>query len=383
MKISICGDVKIDNPQGLALSDELSSILHSCDYNIINFEAPVNAGLNGIEKSGPCINQSEDTPDWLEKNGWNIFSLSNNHTMDYGDDGFYKTVASFKHSTVFGAGNWGDAYSPLYLGNDDLKIAFLALTHREFGCLHDQFSQKDRLGTAWICHPIVEEIIQETRKKCDFLFIYAHAGVEFLEQPLPEWRTLYRHFIDIGCNGVFASHPHIPMGVEYYKECPIFYSLGNFCFQMNDYSKINSYWFNSIVTILNIDDNKKLNIEDHLVKYDPTSNKILIDKSEQFLNHIIAMNKLLKDDGNYIKFIDKEVLSMLSSEMRLFSYSGLIPISDIQELPLRSRLLNKLLGRTIKRVDNTSKTHLLNNLQCESHRWLIERGLKLKFGINF
>ena len=39
-----------------------------------------------------------------------------------------------------------------------------------------------------------------------------------------------KQYIDAGADLVIGSHPHVLQGISYYKEKPIFYSLGNFIF---------------------------------------------------------------------------------------------------------------------------------------------------------
>jgi poly-gamma-glutamate synthesis protein (capsule biosynthesis protein) len=318
----------------------------------------------------------------VENNGWNVVSLANNHAMDYGNEGLEHTMRSFKNAHLFGAGSWEEAYKPLiFTASGGSKIGIIACSHREFGCLYDEYSQKNCFGYAWICHPRIDKMIIETRNQVDALFIYAHAGVEELEQPLPEWRTLYKHFIDLGCDGVIASHPHIPMGSEIYKGKPIYYSLGNFCFQKGSYDNVGNYWLNSIMVELTVDDNKNVIVSEHLVVYAPMSNCINADCSADSKAHILDMNKCLADSVEYMTFINEKVVEMWPWYQKLFEWSGFVPIPNITELPLKYQLKNKILGRHTHRNDYTSKTHLLNNLQCESHRWTIQRALNLIYNI--
>ena len=42
-----------------------------------------------------------------------------------------------------------------------------------------------------------------------------------------------RAAIDAGADLVLGHHPHVPQGIEFYKEGVIAYSLGNFVFDLN------------------------------------------------------------------------------------------------------------------------------------------------------
>ena len=68
-----------------------------------------------------------------------------------------------------------------------------------------------------MCHPKVSSIIQTLKVNVDFLFLIVHAGVEYMDIPIPEIRNLYKSYIDLGADAIIASHPHVPQGYEEYK----------------------------------------------------------------------------------------------------------------------------------------------------------------------
>lgn len=72
--------------------------------------------------------------------------------------------------------------------------------------------QRLTLGDALMSHPVVDEMIVKSKIEVDFLYLYVHAGIEDVYYPLPETRTLYKHFIDMGADGVIASHPYTLQG---------------------------------------------------------------------------------------------------------------------------------------------------------------------------
>lgn len=49
----------------------------------------------------------------------------------------------------------------------------------------------------------------------DYLIVFNHGGVEYMDVPLPEWRDVYRLWIEMGADAVIASHPHVPQGYEF------------------------------------------------------------------------------------------------------------------------------------------------------------------------
>ena len=54
--------------------------------------------------------------------------------------------------------------------------------------------------------------------------------MEYKTKVAREQRELGQALVDAGADVVFGSHNHCLQGIEYYKGCPILYSLGNLIF---------------------------------------------------------------------------------------------------------------------------------------------------------
>nr|WP_239674520.1 CapA family protein [Mangrovibacillus cuniculi] len=76
----------------------------------------------------------------------------------------------------------------------------------------------------------VVDIIQKEKAENDLVFVYIHWGKEKISHPEQYIRNYGKMMVDAGADAVVGSHPHVLQGVEYYKEKPIAYSLGNFLF---------------------------------------------------------------------------------------------------------------------------------------------------------
>lgn len=224
VKILFCGDFVANHPQSIKIDSEVQRIFDKCDVKACNFEAPIVSNDSPIKKSGPSLCQSEQSPCFLEKLGFNAIQLSNNHLFDFGKEGYETTKKSFQSSLLIGAGVKDEAYQIKSIKVGELQIGLMSLTHYEFGTLGFDSTEKD-YGCAWINHPLVNKKIIENRDKFDYLFILPHAGIEEIDAPLPEWRQRYKEFIDLGADGVIASHPHVPQGWEIYKDKPIFFGM--------------------------------------------------------------------------------------------------------------------------------------------------------------
>lgn len=368
IRINFFGDFVAPATNSLSTDSALADLIADADYNIVNMEAPaVPDGIGKpIQKSGPTLRQSPQSCSWLEANGFNIISLANNHMMDFGVSGLQATEKAFHTSRTIGAGNWKEAYEPLILECDGKKIGIYALSHCEFGNLIDEWDATSQYGVAWINHPKVDAKLLESREKVDYLIIYAHAGLEYAEQPLPEWRDRYRQLIDLGCDAIIATHPHIMQGWEFYHDHPIVYSLGNFFFPSKMGNSIR--WKQSICATLTLE-GSQISLKTTPLHF--TENGISICKDKECLDYLYRINRTLADTEAYMEYVNGKCLELESSYHNLFVCSGMGTLLSWKDLKRYSRL-------RLREPSRLSITHMLNNLRCETHRWCILRAMKLK-----
>lgn len=363
-QITIWGDFKANNVENLNLSGSLQLLLNRSDINVLNFEAPVKCNEKAIRKSGPNISQDPNTPKWLEARGYNVISLANNHAMDFGADGLRLTESMFQNAYVIGVGTWEEAYKMhVYTTRDGIRVGFLAATHCEFGTMVDKRS--DQYGCSWCQHPDFEKLILQ-KKDVDFLVILNHGGVEYMDMPLPEWRILYRKWIDWGADAVIASHPHVPQGYEIYQGKPICYSLGNFCFQTDNIK--HNHWLESLCCVLNVEKNGKSNFTIYPIYYNVKNNYIDFNHSEDFTKHLTWLNESLKDEEAYMKYVNKFVVELYGHYRGLFTRGGWL-----------ASIFSKEFLKGI--IEGFKKEHIYNCINCESHRWALMRAMRLKYDI--
>ena len=150
LKLFFAGDFcSKPSTKEITVSDELRSVISSCDFKIVNFEVP----LKPEEIKMPKIKrerffQHDDAPDFLRGLGFNLFQVANNHAFDWGEQGFNKMVAALGDCT-FGAGTYDDAYKVKVVEKDGLKIGFMALSFAAYTGVFDGGS-KEGLGCAYI-----------------------------------------------------------------------------------------------------------------------------------------------------------------------------------------------------------------------------------------
>ncbi len=375
VRINIFGDfLSKKEMSNICIDEYLMNRLKSGNLNILNYEAPVKSEGVAIHKSGPTHCQHPSTIEWILKNRFTCVTLANNHISDYGVKGMDETIDCFNKVGIktVGCGSFEESYKPALFSINGIKIAILAFSHFEFGVASDEWDCRYKNGVAWINHPKVDVIISELKTIVDLLIVIPHAGVEEMQQPLPEWRDRYRSLIDLGCDAVIASHPHIIQGYEIYNGKPICYSLGNFFFPKEE--KKDKYWYYSLMATLIVEEsNKSIRLETTPLKFD--NSRIYIVKDDYIISYINQIQQILNDGDKYIEIINKCSIDYINEYNSLFYAGGYL---CMHRMTIKT-LLKMLYCFITKKEFNI--VHALNNIRCESHRYLFLRGIKLKYNI--
>lgn len=364
ISVIACGDFVATKPSVIKFSDELRSLLQHSDIRICNFEAPIEGFGKAAPKSGPSLAQSKESPAFLEDVGFNVALMANNHIMDYGVEACMATLDSFKNSMAIGVGKAKDAYSFKTVSIKNKSIGLLAFCQYEFGIV-ESATRNDEFGVAWINSSDVCDTIRLAKSACDYVLVFPHAGLEDIDAPLPCWRRCYQNLIEWGADAVIASHPHVPQGWEIHNNKPIFYSLGNFYF---DVLSGNQYWNKGLLVKLEFADTIKFKVYNTKFLEDGS---IVIDHSEQISTHTEDIISLLSDEPRYFEYIDKECLMRYS----IYTYSILRGIGGISWFNLGIKHFCKLFLLSL--INKRDRYTLLNILRCETHRWVYERCITL------
>ena len=237
MNILIAGDFcpqdrvaeKFEQGDYESVLGEVKDVITSADYSIVNFECPVTkGGEKPIEKCGPnhcCSEKGMEAVKWV---GFNCVTLANNHFLDFGKEGVVNTLAAcskYGVNTVGGGMNLKEASKILYKEIKGETLAIINCCEHEFSIATETSAGSNPLN------PIQQYYaIQEARKNADYVIVIVHGGHEHYQLPSPRMVETYRFFVDAGADAVVNHHQHCFSGYEEYKGKPIFYGLGNFCF---------------------------------------------------------------------------------------------------------------------------------------------------------
>lgn len=360
IKIFIAGDVvprdrtipffKTKNTD--VLFGDIRHIVNDADIRVVNLEAPIIYGKpTPIKKSGPTLYTTKETAEVLKEVGFNVVTLANNHFRDQGEQGVNDTIDSLKRNKLNFIGGGKDAKEAsnlLYCKVTDKKVAFINACEHEFSIATENRGGSNALDIIKIYHNIIES------KKCaDYVVVIIHGGIEMYQLPTPRMKEIYHFFIDAGADAVVNHHQHCFSGYEIYKDRPVFYGLGNFCFDWK--GRRNSIWNKGYAVTLFLGEKVDYEIYPYLqCDKDPA---VIIQDKVSFESEIKKLNNIITDD----RLLEDKFTEFANKKKQDFLYT-LSPFDNRYIAALNRRGIPKSLYRE-------KKLYAVKNLiWCESHR---------------
>ncbi len=160
--------------------------------------------------------------------GFDVLSLANNHSGDFGPEGREQTKRTLHQA--------GIAYVGL-IGTDETAVLERAGKRWGFCAFAPNSGTCDLRDLAR-----AQQIVRELKTRADFVVVSFHGGAEGAAHQRVPRKTEYFHgenrgdvyafahaVIDAGADLVLGHGPHVTRALELYKDRLIAYSLGNFC----------------------------------------------------------------------------------------------------------------------------------------------------------
>lgn len=342
---------------------EIKPIIEQSDFSIVNLEAPVIYDEpTPISKTGPNLSCSENAVEALKWAGFDCVTLANNHFYDQGEqgvEGTLKACEKYAMSYVGGGRNLQEAETVLYKEIEGKTLAIVNC------CEHEWSIASDKHGGSNPLNPIKQYYaVQEAKKKADYVVVIVHGGIEMYQYPTPRMQETYRFFIDAGADAVVNHHQHCYSGYEVYNGKPIFYGLGNFCFDKNNGK--DGIWNYGYMVELNLDCGQ-FKIYPYKQCLLNSSIALLDSKNEYaFYQKLNEINNIIINGLVLSKQFEKLVLSIGKSRLLEFE-----PISNRYFRILQSRSFFPSLLSAKTRLD------VFDQIQCDSHREVLLRYMLL------
>jgi poly-gamma-glutamate synthesis protein (capsule biosynthesis protein) len=235
-RLTFVGDIMLDGGPGHLVTNgidpfaDVSTYLTDSDLTIGNLECAITRKGHAQDKPYTFKGPRQSLP--FLKKYFSAVSLANNHAADWGAAGFGDELTLLSETGLpwFGGGaTEPKARAPLVLEVKGRKVALLGYNEfppRSFA------ATSTKPGTAWLIEKNVVADIRRTRNEHspNLVILYLHWGEELEPLPRDDQVALAHRLIDAGADAVIGSHPHVTQTIEFYRDKPIVYSLGNFLF---------------------------------------------------------------------------------------------------------------------------------------------------------
>lgn len=275
------------------ISDDIENVTRNADIFMLNHEYPASGRGTALAGKYYTFRADPKREEILQELGTDIVSLANNHIYDYGTDALMDTFQCLKDENIpyVGAGaNMDEAKRPVYFIVNGMKIGFVAANRSEKIIYTPEAGENTPGVVRMYDTAMMDEIISEASRECDYLIAYLHWGTE--DSPYYEeyQRNIAKEFIDQGADAIIGGHPHVLQGMEYIEGKPVVYSLGDF-------------WFNSetkYTTVLNLKiDMDGLNAMSFLPcrQENYTTHMLYGDEAEQFFDYMQSLSPNVRIDS--------------------------------------------------------------------------------------
>lgn len=338
--------------------------IKNADFSFINLECPLTESNQPLSKSGPSIKADPSCVAALRS--FSLIGVANNHVLDFGEIGLSDTLNALDSIDVnyVGAGvNKEAADKIFYQEVNGQTLAVIAVCEREFS----QYA--DYTAGASAIDPVENFYrIQQAKEKADYVFMTMHCGHEYFPLPRPDLRKLCKYYVDLGVDGVFCHHPHVPGAYEIYNGKPIVYSMGNTVF--GRLGVLPQDWRVGYAVSMTLDEEPSFEIIPYclddkaqaLVYLQGNEKKAFIDKIESYSALLLNEQSWLNEWQSFVAQKTDEALINHFFPIQFKGMGRLIKSTGILPRLCRSDVGYKK----------------LNQVRCESHRELLIQAIKTK-----
>jgi len=210
----------------------VGEFIRKFDLAYANLESPVSARGRSTGKLY-CFRGDTNFFTGVQNAGFDIISIANNHTIDWGQTAFFDTKDIIEKRGLIPVGYTGAPLSgaaPVIVEKNGLRFAFFASVGIP---LRGEVWPISRSGPCQAEIGTLATAVRDIRSEVDFIIVGMHWGEEYKYQPLADNVAWAHQLIDAGADLVVGSHPHILQSMEVYKGRLILYSLGNFVYDQH------------------------------------------------------------------------------------------------------------------------------------------------------
>lgn len=201
----------------------------SADLSIVNLNAPLGVSGQPVVKDGYAFKGKKTHVRALQAVPVSAVTLANNHVLDYGFRAFDETLKALEKAGIqrVGAGRKREgAARPLVLKKNGLKVGIINFCEGE----DMTGAGPDQAGVADWNLDRAERQIRDLKGKVNCIVVIVHCGIKYIPFPPPYVNRAFERMADAGADIVIGNHSHVPQGVRFHNQVPLFFGLGNFVF---------------------------------------------------------------------------------------------------------------------------------------------------------
>jgi len=229
--INVVGDVHGESAIKKEAIPSLKKYFADGNLNIFNLETAITAETKKEEKE---YNFKSD-PSFLKvlrSVGFNLATVANNHSYDFGEKGFLDTLQALDKAGikyVGGGVNSAIAYQGQVFTVKGIRIGVLGLAKVNGGPA--SIAGKEKPGTTnGYDAASTESAITAIKKVSDIVIVLVHWGEEGSFCPRPAELSSARKWQSLGADIIVGSHTHTLQPIKFAKNQLVAYSMGNFIF---------------------------------------------------------------------------------------------------------------------------------------------------------
>jgi poly-gamma-glutamate synthesis protein (capsule biosynthesis protein) len=316
----------------------VSNYIKKSDLSIANLETTLAGEENGY--SGyPRFNSPDSLADALKNSGFDLISIVNNHTLDYGIQGFERTIGVLEKNKLNPLGIKREVDDKRYEIKNikGIKVGIISYTYetpplegyKTINNIKIPHEVKDLINTFNPNNltneiPKIQSEIQNMKKDGAELIIFViHWGNEYNLKPNYSQKILAKALANSDVDIILGSHPHVIQPVDVVNsnnsnhKTLVAYSMGNFLSNQRFEMTGSTYTENGV--ILNIEVKKNLTtkkVSIYKVTYKPTwVYKYYNNDDDKIVYEILPVLDCLKSYEKF-KIYDSETQTRIQKSFR-------------------------------------------------------------------
>jgi poly-gamma-glutamate capsule biosynthesis protein CapA/YwtB (metallophosphatase superfamily) len=244
--LNFVGDILLASSVGTLIAREgpvapwegVKATLAEADFTVGNLECAVGTTGTPTPDKSYTFRADPVSVQGLVEAGFDLVSLANNHTLDFGTECMLETIEHVSAAGIvpIGAGkDEASARAPHILEKNGIKIGFLATNMVVPTIAWAAKGQTPGMAVDYsVWNDNIVSRIRDLSNEADIVVVLIHWGEERKTQ-LEDWVVSMEETLrQAGADIIIGTHPHVLQGIRYDGETVTAHSLGNFVFTTRD-----------------------------------------------------------------------------------------------------------------------------------------------------